>query len=76
MPLLRFGGCLSWESAKTQEIKDEEIKRIPDEALVRLLEEELGRPPGWTRTVELTALPAPCIPRPADSSRNPYRASQ
>ena len=45
MPLLRFGGCLSWESAKTQEIKDEEIKRIPDEALVRLLEEELGRPP-------------------------------
>lgn len=43
-------GALKWESAKTQEIKDEELRSIPDEALARLLEEELGRPPGWTQT--------------------------
>ena len=53
-------GALKWESAKDQEIKDEEIKRIPDDALAKLLQEELGRPPGWTRT-------APEVPNPSAS---------
>ena len=54
-----FWGALKWESAKTQETKDEEIRSIPDEVLAKLLEEELGRPPGWTQAAASAPAPSP-----------------
>ena len=41
-------GAVKWESATAQETKDEELRSIPDEVLAKLLQEELGRPPGWS----------------------------
>lgn len=65
-------GALKWESTKNQESKYEEIKRIPDEALAKLLQEELGRPPEWTRTAASTHhLSATVHPRPPNPSEAP-----